>query len=359
MQTMKIRRKGKSDVQLKQSIHTTFLRSIQDSESYAQLNLIWTTFTSKIDETTHCQLFASYLKSFLRVPKHTVKTILPQLLIQVKYAIPRDETHYHIPSFNMFHPIELDVSLKTIVSYLEATDQLALLKDLPQSTIYTKLADELNVNNCSIYNQLSVYKAEMAKFKEANYFNPPLNFAELKNYLVKHSTDNVYASVLNTQKEYKIYQSILKHSTRKLPPSPPITEFNGITFNDEQRQCIQASILHPVSLISGSAGTGKTTLSMALASLLMKRGENVTFLTITSKARDVIRSKLSDMCVLAEAMTVSKYLCNPYKKAVDNIIVDEASMIGNSQLVTLLYSFRQRLILMGDAKQVLPVKHRF
>lgn len=342
----------------RKTIQDDLIQTMKETEYYPPLYLIWSTFTSKLQDPYDHHVFATYLKTFKNVPNHTVKTILTQLLIQVKYAIPYtkekedDVPMYALETFNLFHPVELDVSFKTLISYLEANHQLELLHDLPRSTIYTKLADELNVNNCSIYNALSVYKTEFEKFKESKQFKPHLTFAELQTYLVKHTTESLYASVLNTKQENHIYQLLLKHSATRLKPSPPMTEFKGLRFTEEQVHCIQSCITHPISLISGSAGTGKTTLSMAIASILIQRGEKVLFLTITAKARDVLRSKL---VVGATAITVSKYLCGRFKQQ-DNIIVDEASMIGNAQLVTFLRCFTKRLILMGDAKQVLPVK---
>tara|TARA_R110000868_G_scaffold199445_2_gene446080 strand:- start:340 stop:2607 length:2268 start_codon:yes stop_codon:yes gene_type:complete len=335
---------------------------------------VWHLFCEQKTFTYSCYVFSQYMKTFANMDKNLVKLILAEVINIIKYSMNTEEMSTF--NYDSFHPIHLNISFKNIVKYLYVNDQLDLLNTIPRERIYSKLLDELNVNSCSIFNTLYIYKREFENYsiKLSNrtihikdLFKEQLTYFELQQHLIKHSTENVFASKYNKSIETSVFETIKSRSEHNLKPfNEDITiqlyqDLYKIEFNEEQLMAITSTISEPISLIQGNAGTGKSTLSMCITNILLKRKEEVLFLTISAKARDVIKDKI--MIAFGEhnsvkAMTISKFLAYPTNKkpSAPNIIIDEASMIGNQQLLTFLRCFKKRLVLMGDGKQILPVK---
>lgn len=124
------------------------------------------------------------------------------------------------------------------------------------------------------------------------------------------------------------------------------------------------------SVLIGPAGTGKTTLLKILAGHRDVRG-SVLFLAPTGKARVRIEELTSGLGV--EAKTVAQFL-NQYNRfdgylqqykfsnefcdgIYETVILDEASMLTEEMLATLLHCFKglKRFILVGDHRQLPPI----
>jgi hypothetical protein len=348
-------------------------------------------------------VFAELLKTFKNISKTALNELIKELHNVVKYKIPfkvndKDEFVYSIANMNMFHPINIDVSFKHLteyliknkqieylnrihrpsVEYLIKNKQIEYLNRIHRPSVYYKLIDELNSNSPSIYKDMYEYKKSfdfyITKTNPSfnSHFEPKLTFEELQSFLIKHSDKKLYASKYNRYIESEIFRLIQANYDKNLKSFEEYILINKyehkykIKFNEQQMNAITSTISYPITLIQGSAGTGKSTLISAITDILLFRNESIIYLTISTKARDVINAKLNqyygtlsldDKKSLPKAYTISKFLCKQQfnKTTYDNIIVDEASMIGNSQLIHFLNSFSKRLILMGDGKQVLPV----
>jgi len=239
--------------------------------------------------------------------------------------------------------------------------QLALVHNIPKVVLYQKLIDELNQTNCSIYNTLFLLKQSYEAYKvdgRAIDQYLPVSWTELQPHLIKHPTKDLWASKYNKQVENRIYRSFMIQKNYEPMDSEDFnyydTEF-GLTLNHEQKQAITDAVENRITLLQGNAGCGKSTLSMIVADVFRQRGESVLFITISAKARNLLLYKIARHFKEGhpEAQTYARWSMG--RKRHDNIIVDEASMIGNDQLHTLLRANPSRLILMGDAKQILPV----
>ena len=336
---------------------------------------VWNEFTNKISSDLPVYIFFHLLKSLELVPKKCRNDIVKDLLMVVKYKIQYSydlatKTRvYSLTSMNLFHPMYLGISLKVLTDYLTVNRQLSSLNDIPRSILYFKLIDELSQQSCSIFIPMYVYTNAYKTYMDATNFDvrfePNLSFEELKRHLIRHSTQDLYASKYNRNVEHNIGVSV----RCKRPPLIPFQEHDlletyqtkmDIQFNPQQIEAIMSTISSPITLLQGSAGTGKSTIVTAITDTLLSRHESILFLTISTKARDVLRGKLEDYRIVynidlsIQAHTIAHFLCTPAKRW-DNILVDEASMIGNSQCTRFLASFEKRLILIGDGKQVLPV----
>jgi exodeoxyribonuclease V alpha subunit len=129
----------------------------------------------------------------------------------------------------------------------------------------------------------------------------------------------------------------------------------------EQRLAVQRALDHPVSIVTGGPGTGKSTLTRALCSLLERRGVTPLLLAPTGKAA----KRLAEVTG-RPAQTIHRALGlqpgsgfvfnkdNPLDKRV--IIVDEVSMVDAPLMAHLVAACNPaqppHLMLLGDADQL-------
>lgn len=130
----------------------------------------------------------------------------------------------------------------------------------------------------------------------------------------------------------------------------------------------------PVCVISGAAGTGKTTILESIIKSIEKAhgiGTGIIMLAPTGKASERIKEKTSK-----PASTIHSFLANPSRGWLNNnftfkrlggnvdgtittLIIDECSMIDLALFATLFKSVNwnsvQRLILVGDPNQLPPI----
>lgn len=129
-------------------------------------------------------------------------------------------------------------------------------------------------------------------------------------------------------------------------------------LTDEQLNAFKTACKSSCSLISGGAGTGKTTLIRCLIEFFKSRKINVIVLSFTGKAV----SRIKEVTKEKNVFTIHKFLCS-YSKILEQlsqpqvVIFDEASMIPLG-----LMAWFSRLcdplqtILIGDPNQLPPIK---
>ena len=134
-----------------------------------------------------------------------------------------------------------------------------------------------------------------------------------------------------------------------------------ITYAQNQRSAITASVENKVMILTGGPGTGKTTTLNGIIKLYENLGFNITLCAPTGRAA----KRMSDVCG-REAKTIHRLLevdmakentfvkneSNPLKT--DIVIVDEMSMVDIRLFEALLRAVppASRLILVGDADQL-------
>lgn len=148
----------------------------------------------------------------------------------------------------------------------------------------------------------------------------------------------------------------------------PIVTRGKIELGEDQLKALTTSLTHPLSIITGGAGTGKTTMISEVVHNLEVRGKTYLLCSFTGKAVSRIKDTVG-----RPSTTINRYLAQTKKigehdklddmgipRYPDYIIVDEASMVTMELFQSLLLcSMRElkypRIILIGDVNQLPPI----
>ena len=176
--------------------------------------------------------------------------------------------------------------------------------------------------------------------------------------------------------DIKLRTKITKRDWNKFlrDPRSPILKVSKEEYNKiikEQAEICARIFTKPVSVISGGAGTGKTTVIKAIIKAIEKfegRGAVIKLFTPTGKAADRLREVTGKHAstihsFLAECGWLNDNLTFKWEggKQADirTIIIDEASMIDLALLGTLFRAINwksvRRLIFVGDPNQLPPI----
>ena len=148
-----------------------------------------------------------------------------------------------------------------------------------------------------------------------------------------------------------------------------IEEDTDIELEDEQREAVKMAVTSGVSVITGGPGTGKTTIINVIIRYFESRGQHTLLAAPTGRAAKRITEstgyKAQTIHRLLEFMgapseddserTVLKFMRNEdYPLECDAVIVDEASMLDNNLLYSLLKAITPgtKLIFVGDTDQL-------
>ena len=214
--------------------------------------------------------------------------------------------------------------------------------------------------------QAALLCAVMASAREGHLrFNleDPIDFVELvkrgaKSYSgssLVQSGDNFYLK-RNWAYETQFIEQLerLRRAPVREVPLPTLAS----ELTEEQREAIARALKHPISLIIGGPGTGKTFTALHLATAFLEttKRKRLILTAPTGKAAAHL-DKNFELDAEVRCGTLHSLLRKESLSA-DLIIVDECSMIDVRLFVTLLSSIPEgaHLVLMGDPDQLPPVE---
>ena len=165
---------------------------------------------------------------------------------------------------------------------------------------------------------------------------------------------------------------------------------NGFKFEREQKKAIYSSLENGITVITGSAGTGKSTVVSTIVNVLAKAGATTMGVALSGKATNVllengvrnaktIHRGFGLHVGTLEQITKRQEEQPPHERIVprnlgnededdltpfhyvpyDVIIIDEASMINTSLFAIMQYfmQYGTRIIVIGDNAQLPPIGH--
>lgn len=130
--------------------------------------------------------------------------------------------------------------------------------------------------------------------------------------------------------------------------------FKSTILTEEQKEAVQGAMDNNISIITGAAGTGKTSIIAEIVHNLELRNERFAIASFTGKAvariREVIklRSPSTLHRMIARAATIPKF---------SHLIIDEASMVTTELFHAFIRVFPgpYRITLVGDPNQLQPI----
>jgi exodeoxyribonuclease V alpha subunit len=181
-------------------------------------------------------------------------------------------------------------------------------------------------------------------------------------------------------------EAIVERALRDVLERPAVRNAHALTLKDEQISAVRAAIRHPITIISGGPGSGKTTIVLSILRTLRRLGitcEEIALAAPTGKAANRMGEAIKagrgqiidpaaedlDLANLGEPRTLhrllgysqrtGRFLHHENNRLPERVvIVDEGSMIDLALMERLVRSLRDRsqFILLGDAHQLPSVE---
>jgi hypothetical protein len=143
----------------------------------------------------------------------------------------------------------------------------------------------------------------------------------------------------------------LKEIAKIKPQYQIIPEFIS-ELSQDQKEAVSGLLTTSLGIVSGPAGSGKTTILRKVVSSIEATGDKVVIASFTGKAVARLRQVLER----EDPQTLHFLLMNPIDFNV--LVIDEASMVSSSLLHQVLTSFDHtfKLYLIGDSSQLPPIE---
>lgn len=142
--------------------------------------------------------------------------------------------------------------------------------------------------------------------------------------------------------------------------SETIAEYENsarLKLNAAQREAVTVALHQPLSIVTGGAGTGKTTVLQAIHTAAERVGIPVLQMALSGRAAQRMREGTS-----RPASTIAAFLRMAERRAIDAeseplVIIDEASMLDLPLMYSIVRAIplRARLLLVGDPYQLPPI----
>lgn len=204
----------------------------------------------------------------------------------------------------------------------------------------------------------NILKLEREKQEQGQ--KPFLHFED--NLVGLESYYRLEINIFNKLKELQEYSSIYvsdEHIENGIKKSQ---EEQGFELTEEQLEAVKRSLNNSVCLISGSAGTGKTSSAKTLLNIYKEAKYSISCCALSAKASQVITESTGFQATtihrLLGATAGGEFLYNANNKLpVDVLLIDECSMINASIFYSLVsaIAYGTKVIMMGDFRQLPPI----
>ena len=131
------------------------------------------------------------------------------------------------------------------------------------------------------------------------------------------------------------------------------------SLNAEQQQAIHNALTFPLSLLTGSAGSGKSTTLKSLCAAAESQGLTVALAAPTGKAAlRLSQATGRGASTIHRLIGASRAVSATKSVEAQLVILDEASMVGDELLLSLMRMLKSaaRLVLVGDPNQLPPIE---
>jgi hypothetical protein len=168
------------------------------------------------------------------------------------------------------------------------------------------------------------------------------------------------------QHPYQVETTIHRYIVDKMgtPPREAGEISSSMALNPEQMEAVRSALTLPLCIITGGAGTGKTTVIREIVSNLRSRNIPYAVASFTGKAVSLLRKVLGERSPSTLHRLIGMASARGAKEQKEtnmnftHLIIDEASMVTSELIYDLLQALGDSnfaLTLVGDANQLPPI----
>ncbi|SBT12971.1 AAA family ATPase [Vibrio celticus] len=186
----------------------------------------------------------------------------------------------------------------------------------------------------------------------------PIGSALIEDKVARTITDKI-----NRKRGEGSLLAIWERSVTEIDVREALSQFEStllFELTEEQREAVIGAVLAPVTCISGGAGTGKTTILLAVLAVYRAVANGITIKQVALSGRASQRMSEStgyEACTIAKL--ISDHLGEGKKRLPEHIllIIDEASMIDIFSMYRLcgILPEATRILFVGDVAQLPPI----
>lgn len=242
---------------------------------------------------------------------------------------------------------------------------------------YPHVTPKMQELGAIMYSCYLKYKDGWAAVSKDHLIQTFPNIAEHLKALIEEEKMEYQHDCLYFDRTYQV-ESFLVAKIKELmakPDGPEVTismKPNSKELSLEQQEAIKLALTKPLSIITGGAGTGKSTTMAHLLHNLCALGVEYAVASFTGKAVSRIKEVMG---VISEdlANSVDTYRYRPmtlhrlireglgmgvHKVAITCLVIDEASMVASDLMYQCLslYTTIEKIILVGDVNQLQPIE---
>lgn len=164
---------------------------------------------------------------------------------------------------------------------------------------------------------------------------------------------------INEMIRFTVEQLHKEKSLPKLSKGYTVFPEEGIELTDEQEMALEGSLKSYISIITGGAGCGKTTLIKQLIRNFKANNEKFLLTSFTGKAVLRIKETLGSGDFECQTLhrIIHKKRSGQHVENFYNLVIDECSMISTELMWEFFTYFKHkfRLIMIGDCNQLPPI----
>jgi exodeoxyribonuclease V alpha subunit len=159
------------------------------------------------------------------------------------------------------------------------------------------------------------------------------------------------------ESESQAWNEIKRIVSAQVPPIPCHETILNLPLLPEQKSAALHVLDHPLTLITGGPGTGKTTTCAHLIRTILTKMPELKIAIAAPTGKAAMHLERSLNLETIKGRTVHSLLQAPLPLPFDLILIDESSMIDAAMMADLLKGVKQgaRLVLLGDPHQLPPV----
>nr|QBK90100.1 MAG: RecD helicase /ATP-dependent exoDNAse [Pithovirus LCPAC102] len=175
----------------------------------------------------------------------------------------------------------------------------------------------------------------------------------IQEYGMISENHNTYTKLSNKVENYlcDIFMSLIqKNNKDKNTYTPTYT----VTLDDKQKECVSTALNSNICIITGGAGTGKTTIIRQIIENLDRLGSIYAVVSFTGKAVSRLKEVIGNDSPATMHMMINKVNT---KDKIKWLIIDEISMVTSKLLYDffIAYGVDLNVILVGDMNQLSPI----